>query len=243
MDSIELKDMEVQCVVGVHPRERHLLQALRLDVTMGLDTERAARKEGLSASVDYAAIAAQLRFLLTSCEFHMLETAAHVLARYLLAPPALGEKRAQIERVKLRLSKPGALPGVAVPTLEIERERRWVQLEQEHKTFGVVDVIYQTRHAGIYRLNVAPFQSIPMHMHDVMRESELVLSDGLLCQRVPAPAGTVHRWPKHAAHCYQNPTERYQTILCVDAPRFIESDEIPVTGEPAVVEPESRAWP
>jgi hypothetical protein len=106
-----------------------------------------------------------------------------------------------------------------------------------------VDVIYETRHAGIYRLNVAPHASIPMHVHHTMKESELVLTDGLLCQRKLAPAGTVHRWPMRAAHCYDNPTDRYQTILCVDSPRFLESDEIPVTGEPASVEPEARAWP
>lgn len=243
MDFIELRDLEVQCVVGVYPRERHVLQPLRLDVRMGLDTERAAQKEGLSASVDYAAIAAQIRFLLTSCEFHMLETAAHALARYLLAPPALGERRARIEHLRLRLSKPGALPGIALPTLEIERDQSWVTLTHEEKPFGVVDVICETRDAGIYRLNVAPHKTIPLHVHEVMRESELVLTDGLLCQNEPAPAGTVHRWPKRAAHCYVNPTERYQTILCVDSPRFIESDEIPVSGVPAAVEPEARAWP
>jgi hypothetical protein len=173
----------------------------------------------------------------------MLETAAHVLARYLLAPPALGERRAQIERVRLRLSKPGALPGVAVPSLEIERDRSWAGLVQEQKAFGVVDVIHETREAGIYRLNVAPHAAIPLHVHDIMRESELVLTEGLVCQGKLVAAGTVHRWPKRAAHCYDNPTDRYQSILCVDAPRFLESDEIPVTGSPAEVEPEARAWP
>lgn len=243
MDFIELCDLDAQCVVGVYPRERHVLQPLRLDVRMGLDTERAARKESLSASIDYAAIAAQLRFLLTSCEFHMLETAAHALARYLLAPPSLGERRAQIEQVRLRLRKPGALAGIAVPTLEIERDKSWVTLTQEHKPFGVVDVIAEMRDAGIYRLNIAPHKAIPLHVHDTMREAELVLSDGLLCQHKPAPAGTVHRWPKRAAHCYENPTDRYQTILCVDSPRFLESDEIAVGGAPTEVEPEARAWP
>lgn len=238
MDFIELNGMDIDCVVGLYPHERHVPQRLRLDVSMGLDTERAARKEGLSASVDYAAIAAQLGFLLTSCEFRMLETAAHALARYLLAPPGLGERRAQIERVRIRLTKPAALRGIAVPSLEIERERRWVEIEQEHKAFGVVDIVHETRDAGIYRLNVAPHAAIPLHVHDTMREAEMVLTEGLLCQRRPVEPGTVHRWPKRAAHCYENPTSRYQTILCVDSPRFIEADEIPVDGEPSQVEPE-----
>jgi FolB domain-containing protein len=233
VDTIELRGLEIPCVVGVYPHERHMLQPLQLDVTMWLDTERAARKEGLSASIDYSAIAKQLSFLLSSCEFRMLETAAHALARYLLAPPALGERRAQIERVRIRLTKPAALGGMGVPSLEIERERRWVDdLRQEHKPFGVVDVIHETRDAGIYRLNVAPGHAIPMHLHEVMRESEMVLTEGLQCQRQPIETGTVLRWPTRAAHCYDNPTERYQTILCVDSPRFIDSDEIQVDAEP-----------
>ena len=237
MDRIELSGMEVQCVVGVYPHERHVPQPLRLDVTMSLDTERAAVKEGLSASVDYSAIAKQLCFLLESCEFRMLETAAHALARYLLAPPALGERRAQIERVRVRLTKPAALGGHGVPSLEIERERGWAQgIAQEHKPFGVVDVIHETRDAGIYRLNVAPHRGIPLHVHELMRESEMVITDGLHCQRRPVELGTVLRWPKRAAHCYDNPSDRYQTILCVDSPRFIESDEIPVEGEPVALE-------
>src|SRR4051812_44041909 len=191
MDFIELNGLEVDCVVGLYPRERHVAQRLRLDLTMYFATEPAARKEALSASVDYAAIAAQLGFLLRSCDFRMLETAAHALARYLLAPPALGEKRAQIEWVGLRLTKPLALGGMATPSLYIERDRHWVSIEQEQKPFGVVDIIHETRDASIYRLNMAPGSVIPLHVHHIMREAEMVLSGGLLCQREPIAVGAV----------------------------------------------------
>jgi dihydroneopterin aldolase len=242
LDCIELNGLEVDCVVGCYPRERHLPQRLRLDLAMYFSTEQAARKEALSASIDYSAIAAQLGFLLRSCEFRLLETAAHALARYLLAPPALGERRAQLERVRLRLTKPFALGATVVPTLQIERDRSWLELPpREHKPFGVVEIIHETKDAGVYRLNIAPGSRIPLHVHRQMREAELVLTEGLHCQHQPVPMGAIHRWPKGAAHCYDNPTDRYQSILCVDAPRFIESDEIEVSGEPDRVEPD--VWP
>jgi dihydroneopterin aldolase len=241
MDCIELNGLEVDCVVGIYPRERNVPQRLRLDLAMYFSTELAARREKFSATIDYAAIAAQIGFLLRSCQFGLIETAAHTLARYLLAPPALGERRAQIERVRLRLVKPFALGATAEPSLTIERERHWAQVAQEKKPFGVVDIIHETREAGIYRLNVAPGKRIPLHHHLVMRESEMVLSEGLLCGELPVPAGAVHRWPKGAKHSYENPTERHQTILCVDSPRFIESDEIEIDGEPDRVPPE--VWP
>jgi dihydroneopterin aldolase len=238
-DRIRIRGIEVECVVGVYPHERDTPQPLRVDVDLWLDTERAAKRERLRASVDYAAVTAQVRFLLTSCRFRMLETAAHALLRYLLAPPALGEKRAPVARARIVLEKPEALGGAAVPSLEVEREAAWVELTQEEKPFGVVDVIHETREAGIYRLNVAPGAEIPLHVHRVMRESEMVLSAGLLCQDEPVLPGTIHRWRKGAAHRYANPTRRWQTILCVDAPRFIESDEILVAADPARARPDA----
>jgi hypothetical protein len=51
--------------------------------------------------------------------------------------------------------------------------------------------------------------------------------------------GAVHYWPTGAAHCYENPSDRFQTILCVDSPHFIESDEVVVQGEPARVAEET----
>jgi dihydroneopterin aldolase len=238
-DWIRIRGLEVDCVVGVYPHERDLLQPLRLDVELCLDTELAARSERLRRSVDYAAVSAQLAFLLRSCRFRMLETAAHALCRYLLAKPAPGERRAQLARVRLTLEKPAALGGRAVPSLEIERDAASVELSHEDKPFGTVDIIHETRDAGIYRLNIAPQSGIPLHVHRVMQEAEMVLSGGLLCQGKPVLAGTAYRWPKGAAHCYHNPTRHYQTILCVDAPPFAQDDEIAVAGEPAEVQAEA----
>jgi dihydroneopterin aldolase len=241
-DVIALEGLMVDCVVGVYPHERDVPQPLRVDLYLELDTRKAAERERLRDSIDYAAVAGQLAFLLGACRFGMLETAAHALARYLLLPPALGERRAQIGALRLRLTKPSALQGLALPSLEIMRTASEVELETEHTKFGRVDVVFETREAGIYRLNIAPGASIPLHVHRQMREAELVLSDGLLCQGKPAPAGSVFYWPLDAAHRYDNPTQRHQTILCVDSPRFIADDEIEVQGEPAEVSA-GRAFP
>jgi FolB domain-containing protein len=241
MDCIELNGLEVDCVVGIYPRERHMPQRVRLDLGMYLSSELAARREMMSASIDYSALAQQVGFLLRSCEFRMIETAAHALARYLLAAPAPDERRAQIERLRLRLTKPFALGETAQPSLLIERDRQWVDLMREPRDFGFVEVIHETRDAGIYRLSIAPGASIPLHQHKQMRQSEMVLSEGLMCQRKPIPAGAAHRWPLGAAHCYDNPTDRYQSILCVAAPRFDTSDQLEVGGEPDDVTP--LIWP
>ena len=241
-DTIAIRDLRLDAIVGVYPHERDTPQSIVVDVELSLDTEESAVKERLSRTVDYHLMCQQIVFLFQSCKFRLIETAAHALARHLLAPPAPGERRAQIEQIRLRITKPGALGGAATPSVEIERDATWVTLTHETKPFGTVDVIHETQDAGIYRLNLAPGREIPLHVHQEMQESEMVLGDGLLCQgRVCAP-GTVHRWPHDTPHTYANPTDQWQTILCVDAPRFMEDDEIVVTGEPAGVEPE-RPWP
>ncbi len=239
MDVLRIEELTVDCVVGVYPHERDTPQPLRLDVEMRLDTELAGVKESFASTVDYAATTEELVFLLRSCRFHLLETAAHALARYLLAPPSVDDRRPALDSVRIRLTKPQALGGVAVPSLEIDRPAAWCRFEVEEKPFGTVDVIHETHSAGIYRLNIAPGREIPLHLHRQMHEAEMVLGDGLLCQGAPCTPGTVHRWPLGAAHTYSNPTDRIQTILCVDSPRFIEEDEIEVEGEPAHVPAES----
>jgi hypothetical protein len=58
-----------------------------------------------------------------------------------------------------------------------------------------------------------------------MEEGELIMSDGLLLQKQPVEAGMAHIWPKHFVHEYSNPTDLERSILCVNAPKFIPSDE------------------
>ncbi len=234
-DVISIEGLRIDCVVGVYPHERDRPQPLDVDIRMRLDTRRAGASERLAYTIDYTATANQIAFLLHSCRFYMLETAAHVLCRFLLAPPAPGERRARIEEVTLRLHKPYALAGHGVPSLEVRRRAREVTLEREVKPFGTVDIVAETRRVGVYRLNIEPGRGIPLHAHHKMRESELVLGAGLLCQGQPVGAGTTFRWPHGAAHRWDNPTRQWQSVLCVDSPPFIPTDEIEVDGEPAEV--------
>lgn len=237
-DRIRIEGLSVDCVVGVYPHERHAPQPLVADVELVLDTRAAAEQERLGATVHYGHVAAQIAFVLRSCRFRLLETAAHVLAKLLLLPPPPGRRQAQVTRARVKLVKPGALAGRGVPSLEIERDAGFAAYGHEDKPFGTVDVVHETRDAGVYRLNVAPGRGIPLHVHRRMDEAEMVLTEGLHVQDRPVPACTIHRWPQGAPHRYHNPTGRTQSILCVDSPPFLPEDEIAVEGTPAPVEPE-----
>lgn len=227
LDRIELSGLVVDCIVGVYPAERLIPQPLHLDLVLRLDTRAAAAGGGLTATVDYARLAGELRFLLESCRFLLLETAAEALCRYILAPATDDSPHALIEAVELRLTKPQARAGGAVPSLVVYRERAEFTLEVEDKPFGHVDVVHVTKGCGVYRLRVGPGRSIPTHVHRVMDERELVLGDRLRLQGQPVATGTAIHWPHDLPHRYDNPSDIEQTILCVDRPAFIADDEVP----------------
>lgn len=231
LDVIEIRNLRVDCIVGVYRSERHTPQPLELDAALYLDTRAAGRERGLRATVDYARLVGELRFLLESASFRLLESAAEALCRYVLAPPTADAPRAQVEAVTLRLSKPTAL-GSAIATLQVTRTRTEFDYGLELKPFGEVDVIYEDQTAGIYRLRVKPGGRIATHEHREMEESELVLGPGLLLQGHPVTAGTGYRWPRHFPHRYDNPQTIEQTILCVDRPAFIPADEVEVPDPP-----------
>ena len=235
-DIIRLRGLAVQCIIGVYPQERHTPQPLSIDVELRLDT-RTHRQNGLRGTVDYAKVSAELRFLLESCHFLLLETAAEALCAYLLAPPTDDAPRAQVDSVRLTLEKPAAL-SAAKPALIIERRVGDHLYSAEQKTFGTVDVLFESRDCGIYRLRIDPGGAITTHVHRVMHEREMMLSSGLLLQGQTQPAGAVVTWSHDQAHCYKNPTGCQRTVLCVDRPAFQPGDEIAVDQPTRPIEPQ-----
>lgn len=208
-----------------HPDEDPAPQPLRVDLSLWLDTQPAARSGRLRHTLHYGWVADEIRFLLAHCRFRLLETAADVLCRYLLAEPGADGERAAVDRVSLTLIQPAALAGLAVPSLHVERRAEWASLVRERKPFGSVDVIAETQDVGVYRLNLAPGRGIPLHLHRAMPESEYVLTDGLLCQGEPVPIGTVPRRAQDAPQHYDNPGDQEQSILYIDAPRFVRDGD------------------
>lgn len=242
LDWISIRDLRAECVIGVHAEERDLIQTVVVDVALGLPLDDAGRNGRLSETVDYTALSGQLTFLLRVCQFRLIETAAWALARYILAPPALGERRAQVREVRLELHKPAAMQAPAVARVSIERDASSMVPAVEEKSFGTVDVICITSEVGIYRLNIAPGKEIPLHVHRIMDEHELVLSSGLVAQDEAVLPGAAFHWPLGAPHRYRNPSDSFQTVLCVDRPPFVLTDEVEVMGQPARIVPQ-YFWP
>ncbi|MBK9261586.1 MAG: dihydroneopterin aldolase [Polyangiaceae bacterium] len=244
LDCISLSSMSIDCIVGVYRHEREEPQPLLIELFLYLDTRPATADAGIEGTVDYARIAGEVYFLLQSCRFRMLEHAANALARYLLAPPTRDTHRAQVQAVTVRLEKPRALPGQAIPALEVTRRASEMHYRVEEKPFGWVDVIHEgpivrvpgmdadRPNLSICRIRLKSGASIPTHVHRIVSEHEMILGGGLLLQGRPVPRGTAFHWPHEFPRRYDNPTDTVQTLLRVNSPAPLPTDTAEVS-EPA----------
>jgi hypothetical protein len=96
----------------------------------------------------------------------------------------------------------------------------------ERTAFGAAHILHEDDTLGLYLLEIAPHSTIPAHCHRVMRESELILDDGLLQQGQPVQRGNAYAWPFGHVHTYRNPTDRPRRVLCIDSRRFMPADEV-----------------
>ena len=229
-DCVELRELHVSCLVGIHSHERLTPQPLVLKVRLFLERRPGSFGNSLEESMDYSHVAGDLAFLLEAGEYRLLETAAEALCAVVLGPQAPDRIGQTLEAMEVTLEKPLALGGRAIPAVHILRKREDYAYTQERNEFGLVDVLHENRDCGIYRLRIRAGGQIPPHFHRVMGEAELVMSDGLLLQEQPVPGGVAHFWPLELVHAYQNPTDMERSILCVNRPVFDRSDEIAIAA-------------
>ncbi|MFK7872214.1 MAG: hypothetical protein AB8C84_03445 [Oligoflexales bacterium] len=97
---------------------------------------------------------------------------------------------------------------------------------QESQDFGLVDVLYEKEHLGVYCLRIFPGREIPEHFHQIMSEDELVLSTDLIQMGQKVPQYSRWKWHKGQVHSYKNMSSQEQSLLCVDRPCFQPGDEI-----------------
>jgi dihydroneopterin aldolase len=115
-DRLELCGLEVACVIGDRPEERRREQRLVVDASLTLDLSAVGASDALADTVDYAALSQTIREALRSARCRMIECAAARVAQVCLADPRVAE-------VRVRIEKPGVLPGLRAAAVEIVRRR------------------------------------------------------------------------------------------------------------------------
>jgi dihydroneopterin aldolase len=223
-DHIEIEGLQLDCIVGIHPHERDREQALSIDLRLGLDLSEAGRTARIGATVDYGQVAQEVTALLRFRRFRLIENAAEEVAAMVFGV------HPRVDSLELRLAKPGALAGRAsTAAVSIVRDRGDYPRREENKRWGRVEVLLETREAGLYLLHIDPGQEIPRHHHQIMDELEWLVAGRLVQGGEEIEAVTPVAWPHGKVHSYLNPGSIRATLFCCDCPPFIPSDEIELT--------------
>jgi len=114
MDKIGISHVELFCNIGLTQEERKNKQPLIIDVFLYLDLSLPARTQNIQDTINYSQVYADVKKIAEQKEYNLLETLAEIIAKQALTYP--------IQKVKVRIQKPQALPGNTIAFIEIERE-------------------------------------------------------------------------------------------------------------------------
>lgn len=195
MDLIRIRGLEMDCIVGVRPLEREREQRVHLDLALGMDLSKAGRTGRIALTCDYSEIAEEVIAMLRFRRYHLIEMATEELAAMLLGThPAL-------EFVEIRLDKPAALDGKArAASVEVKRVRAAFPTRTRTTAFGGIDVLLETREAGLYLVRVEPGRAFALpestaQSLDWVVTGDLSMAGTALPRHAPRPgpeAGTAY---------------------------------------------------
>jgi dihydroneopterin aldolase len=117
MDTIRIRGLKVETIIGVHAWEKKLPRTLVIDLELAADVARAARSDALADALDYHAVAQAASAFVAASRFQLIETLAQRLAEKLQTEFAVGW-------LKLEVHKPGAVAGAQDISVSIERGKR-----------------------------------------------------------------------------------------------------------------------
>jgi 7,8-dihydroneopterin aldolase/epimerase/oxygenase len=113
---IFLKGLNVAAECGVYAHEKGRTRPLLVDIDVWVRGDVRGAGDALDQTVDYDVLAAHIHKVAASQHLHLIETFAEEICARVLADT-------RIERVRLRVEKPGSVPGAVCSGVEIERTR------------------------------------------------------------------------------------------------------------------------
>ncbi len=116
LDRIYIRDLTVECIVGVNPEERLQKQLIVINIVMHIDLTRPGLSDALSETIDYKSVKLAVMREVEQSQFQLIERLAQRIADI-----ALGFGAA---RVDVCVDKPGALRFARSVAVEISRSRK-----------------------------------------------------------------------------------------------------------------------
>ncbi|MFH1438612.1 MAG: dihydroneopterin aldolase [Pseudomonadota bacterium] len=114
MDKIHVRDILMRCIVGVNADERREKQDVIINLCLHADLKKAGETDRIEDSVDYKSVKKKVISLVEGSSFFLVEALAHAIARACLEFKG-------VEKVDVRVEKPGALRFARTVGVEISR--------------------------------------------------------------------------------------------------------------------------
>jgi dihydroneopterin aldolase len=114
MDTVFIEALEVEALIGIYEWERRIRQPLVFDIEMAFDNRVPAASDDIAHTLDYKAVSKRVVEYVSQTGFGLVETLAERVAAIIL-----GEF--DVARVRVKLSKPGAVRGARAVGVIIER--------------------------------------------------------------------------------------------------------------------------
>ena len=116
MDKVIIKNLLARGIIGVNDWERKRTQDILINITLFTNTLRAAKTDDINDSVNYSTVSKKVQAHAETAERLTVEALANDLAEI-----CLEEK--DVQKVVVRVEKPGAVRFAESVGVEIERSR------------------------------------------------------------------------------------------------------------------------
>ncbi|MBV8742540.1 MAG: dihydroneopterin aldolase [Sinobacteraceae bacterium] len=115
-DTIFLRGLAIECIIGFIDWERRVKQTVVIDLELPVDCRNAALTDEVTDTLDYKRVAKRVIAFVEESQFKLVETLAQRLAVLLLSEFG-------VEWIRLSINKPGAIRGSRDVGVRIERTR------------------------------------------------------------------------------------------------------------------------
>ena len=116
MNAIFIHDLRVETRIGIYDWEQRLTQTVRLDIELGLPSDKVFQSGNFADALDYAAVVKRVQALAADHPHKLMERFAQAIADVLM-----GEFESPW--VKVRVAKLAPIAGVRELGISIERKR------------------------------------------------------------------------------------------------------------------------
>jgi dihydroneopterin aldolase len=116
MNIIFLSEVKVETHLGVPDWERMVAQTILLDIEMALPDDKSCKTDEITDTIDYGLVVTRIRETLKEKSFKLVEALAEHLCQLIIAEFGT-------PWIKIKVAKPGILPGLKSLGVVIERQK------------------------------------------------------------------------------------------------------------------------